>query len=109
MNAIDITPVLQTLVGLIAAILTVVAVPWLRVKLNAEEMAEFLRWVEIGVAAAEQLFGATDGTKKKIYVINYLKEKGYTANFDDIDNAIEAAVLKLHKELYGGAVNDKQS
>ena len=56
MNMIDLTPIAQALVALTAALISVVVVPWLRVKFDAEEMAEFLRWVEIGVAAAEQLY-----------------------------------------------------
>ena len=102
MNTIDITPVANALIALATALVSVVVVPWLHAKFDAEEMTEFLRWVEIGVAAAEQLFGSTDGLKKKIYVVNYLKEKGYTADVEDIENAIEAAVLKLHKEMYYG-------
>lgn len=109
MSMIDITPIANALIALAAALVSAVAVPWLRSKLGAEELAEFLRWVEIGVAAAEQLYTATDGEKKKAYVVKYLKEKGYTADVEDIENAVEAAVLRLHKELYGGAADGKQS
>lgn len=100
MNMIDITPIAGALIALAAALVSAVAVPWLRSKFSAEELHEFLRWVEIGVAAAEQLYSTTEGEKKKAYVVKYLKEKGYSADVDDIENAIEAAVLKLHKELY---------
>lgn len=99
MTTIDMTPILNALVALIAALISAVAVPWLRSRLDAEKMAEFLRWVEIGVAAAEQLYAVTEGERKKLYVVKYLKEKGYTADVEDIENAIEAAVLKLHREL----------
>ena len=109
MNTIDITPVANALIALAAALVSVVVVPWLHAKFDAEKMAEFLRWVEIGVAAAEQLFGSADGLKKKIYVVNYLKGKGCTLDMEDIENAIEAAVLKLHNELYGGGGNAEQS
>ena len=109
MNAIDMTPVVQTTIALLAALISAVAVPWLRAKLDATEMAEFLRWVEIGVAAAEQLYAVTEGEKKKWYVVKYLENKGYTADVEDIENAIEAAVLKLHSELYGGEAFAEQS
>ena len=109
MNAIDITPIAQAVVALVAALISAVVFPWLRAKIGTEELTEFLHWVEIGVAAAEQLFDSADGLKKKTYVVNYLKEKGCTADVDDIENAIEAAVLRLHKELYGGAADGKQS
>lgn len=102
MNMIDLTPVAQALVAIVAALIGAVVVPWFKAKYGAEETAEFLRWVEIGVAAAEQLFAVNDGDKKKAYVTKYLRDKGYTANADDIENAIEAAVLRLHKEMYYG-------
>lgn len=105
MNAIDITPIANALIALAAAVVSAVVIPWICSKGDAEKLAEFLRWVEIGVAAAEQLFDSADSLKKKTYVVNYLKEKGYTADVDDIENAIEAAVLRLHKELYGGAAD----
>ena len=101
MNIIDITPIVSAIVALVATVIGAAVVPWIHKKFEAEEMSVFLRWVEIGVAAAEQLFGSADGLKKKIYVMNYLKEKGYTVDAEDIENAIEAAVLRLHTDLYG--------
>ena len=100
MNMMDLTAVAQALIALITALIGVVVVPWLQAKFDAEEVAEFLRWVEIGVAAAEQLYAANDGAKKKDYVVNFLKERGFTADGSEIETAIEAAVLQLHKELY---------
>ena len=97
---IDITPVLNAVVALLAALVSAVFVPWLRSKLGAEKMAEFLRWVEIGVAAAEQLYSHTDTEEKKSYVMGFLKKKGFDVDTEEVDNAIEAAVLKLHKEMY---------
>lgn len=105
----DVTGIVQAAIFFVAALVGGALIPWLNAKFGAEKTEEFLRWVEIGVAAAEQLFGSADGLKKKIYVVNYLKEKGYTADVEDIENAIEAAVLRLHKELYGGAADAEQS
>lgn len=102
MNMMDVTAVAQALVALVSALIGVVVVPWLHAKFDAEEVAAFLRWVEIGVAAAEQLYAVNEGTKKKAYVLRFLQDKGFTADGDEIDNAIEAAVLQLHKELYYG-------
>lgn len=101
MNAIDITPIANALVALVAAVMSAVVLPWVKKKHDAEDLIEFLRWVEIGVGAAEQLFNPSDGVKKKAYVVNYLEAKGYTLDVDDLENAIEAAVLKLHTDLYG--------
>ena len=100
MNMIDVTPIASALIALAAALISAVAVPWLRSRLDAAELTEFLRWVEIGVAAAEQLYSSHEGEKKKVYVLKYLKDRGYCVDAEDVENAIEAAVLQLHKELY---------
>ena len=102
MENINLTPIVQAAIVLIAAIITTFVVPWIKSKLANEDMAIFLRWVEIAVAAAEQLYESTDGVAKKEYVLTYLREKGYTVDVDDLENAIEAAVLKLHNELNKG-------
>ena len=46
-----------------------------------------------------------DGDAKKAYVLRYLADKGIQFDSETIDNLIEASVLKLHHELYGGASN----
>lgn len=99
MNNINITPIVQAAIVLIASIVTTFVVPWIRSKVKNEDMAIFLRWVEIAVAAAEQLYESTEGELKKEYVLTYLRDKGYSVDVDDLENAIEAAVLKLHNEL----------
>ena len=99
----DITPILQAVVTLAVALITAFAIPWLKKKIGAENMDEFMRWVQIAVAAAEQLYESTDGDGKKAYVVNFLASKGFKVNPEEFDNAIEAAVLKLHNELYGWA------
>ena len=58
-----------------------------------------LRWVDIAVSAAEQLYDAAQGGQKKLYVLGFLRDKGYDIDEDEIDLAIEAAVLRLHKEI----------
>lgn len=108
MNMTDITPALLAVIGLLATVVAVVVIPWIHAKFDAEEMAEFLRWVEIGVAAAEQMYGSTAGAKKKAYVMAWLKSKGYTVKAEDVENAVEAAVLKLHAELRRGMPDAEQ-
>lgn len=97
----DLTPIIDALIFLLAALITSIVVPWLKSKLTDEQEKELLRWAEIAVAAAEQLYSGVDPEKKKKHVLDYLERKGYEVDTEDIDNAIEAAVLKLHKELYG--------
>ena len=96
----DITPIIQAVITLAVALITAFAVPWLKKKIGAENMDEFLKWVEIAVAAAEHLYDSLDGDAKKAYVVQFLTSKGFKVDTEALDNAIEAAVLKLHNELY---------
>ena len=99
MENINLTPIAQAVIAIVAALISTFVIPWIKSKVKNEDTANFLRWVEIAVAAAEQLYESTDGEVKKDYVLNYLRDKGYSVDVDDLENAIEAAVLKLHSEL----------
>lgn len=98
-TTINITPIINAGILLVAAIVSAFIIPWIKSKAKNEDTTNFLRWVEIAVAAAEQLYESTDGAAKKNYVLAYLQGKGITVNAEDVENAIEAAVLKLHNEL----------
>jgi hypothetical protein len=103
---IDITVIVEAVISLCAALISVFLIPWVKKKIGAEKMAEFLRWVDIGVAAAEQLF-TTDATQaKKEYVLDFLREKGVVFDEWEVDVAVEAAVIKLHTQLYGQTTKD---
>ena len=95
----DLTPVINAFIALFAALITAFVIPWIRRNTSAKDREELLKWVEIAVAAAQQLYHQLDGAQRKEYVRNYLNTKGYDVSDKDVDNAIEAAVLKLHREL----------
>lgn len=104
MENINITPIVEAIIALMGTLITVFLIPYIKRKVGAENMAEFLRWVDIAVAAAEQLYDSTQGDVKKQYVLAFLESKGIDFDVDEIDTAIEAAVNKLHNELYGAPV-----
>ncbi len=99
----DLTPVINAVIALIAALITAFVIPWVKRNTTAKDREEFLKWVEIAVAAAEQLFHTTQGKEKKTYVVQFLQEQGFTFSEAEIDAAIEGAVLKLHRELGAAA------
>lgn len=100
---IDLTAVFNAAIALLAALITAFVIPWLKRKTSAQDREELLRWVEIAVAAAEQLWDSTQGEEKKKAVTAFLREKGFTFTESEIDSAIEAAVLRLHRELEAAA------
>ena len=95
----ELTELVKMLIELVAAVASMWLVPWLKAKCNAEQVADMLRWVEIAVSAAEQLYDAAQGSAKKQYVVSFLEERGYRVDENEVDLAIEAAVLRLHREL----------
>lgn len=105
---IDITLVIKAVVMLICAIVSAFVVPWLKQKIGAERMTDFLGWVDVAVAAAEQLFSAESTQAKKQYVLNFLNLKGISYNELEVDAAIEAAVIKLHNQLYGAQTTEME-
>lgn len=95
----DLTPIFNALIALVAALITAFAIPWIKRNTSAKDREELLKWVEIAVMAAQQLYHHLEGDERKKYVLDFLAQKGYDVRSEEIENAIETAVLKLHQEL----------
>ena len=89
--SIDITDFVNALLSLCAAVVTGFLVPWLKAKASAAEMERLELCAEVGVKAAEQLFGAGFGEEKLRYAESYLLERGIRVD----RAAIEAKVQEL--------------
>ena len=95
----ELTEIICAVITLLAAIITATVVPWLKKKMSVQERNEMFKWVEIAVMAAQQLYHNLDGRMRKEYVVRFLERKGYDVDTQEVDSAIEAAVLKLHQQL----------
>lgn len=85
---IDFTPIIQALIALIASIITVWVIPWIKAKTTNEQQAGIRATIRTLVFAAEQLYGAGNGEAKLEYVLDQLRGKGiYVDRFE-----VEAAV-----------------
>ena len=97
MNMIDITPVINAVIALLAAGVSVFLIPWIKSKTTDAQRKELREWVKIGVAAAEQLYkGQGCGEEKKKDVLEFLASMGFTVDEEAINAAIEAAVNQLN-------------
>lgn len=93
----DITPIIEAVAALIAALITAFLVPYIKSKTTAEQQKEINAWVKIAVSAAEQIYtGSGRGEEKKEYVISWLREHGITVDEAKLDALIEAAVYELN-------------
>lgn len=106
------TIIIKAVVTIAVALCSGFVIPLLKQKLSSDQLNQLHEWVKIGVAAAEQLYNSAQGEEKKQYVLNYLKSKGIEFDVEDVENYIEAEVLKLHDQLYGqqtGVIEDGNS
>lgn len=93
---IDLTPIVEAIVALVAAIITAFVIPWLKGKIDADKLEEIELWVTVAVEAAEQLYtGSGRGAEKKAYVVEFLNKKGFKIDAETLDKLIEAAVFNL--------------
>ena len=94
---IDLTPILQATVALIAVIITHKLIPYIKSKTTIKQQEEIRAWVKIAVDAAEQIFsGEGRGKEKKKYVVEWLNKKGLKVDTATIDAMIESAVYDLN-------------
>lgn len=108
MNAnIDITPIIEIVIGLIATIITVLVIPWIKSKVSASKWNNLCTYAETFVKCAELIFKGTGlGKDKKKYVteklIEFANQQGLKFSTEAIEAVIEAAVKNMND-----AQNDK--
>ena len=95
---IDLTQIILAVITLIGGIITRYLIPWIKNKLTDHQYDVFNGLVRVGVYAAEQLFTSEQWREKKQYVVDLLKENGYTVDATAVDALIEATVRELRIE-----------
>jgi hypothetical protein len=96
----DLTPIINGVIALIAALITTFLIPWIKTKTTASKLKQWVDTAKIAVQAAEMIFnGVGRGEEKKAYVKAYLEERGITYDEETVNNIIESAVLELQREL----------
>lgn len=93
----DITPVVNAVIALAAAVVTAFVIPWVKSKTTAAQREEIEAWVRIAVTAAEQIYsGVGKGKEKKKYVLDFLAEKNLKIDEESVDLMIESAVKEMN-------------
>ena len=97
---INITPIIEAVFALLAAIITAVVIPYIKNRTTAQQQAEINAWVRIAVTAAEQVYkGKGRGEEKKAFVLEWLKSHGVTVDTEKLDALIESAVYDMNNGL----------
>ena len=98
----DITPVVNAVIALAAAVVTAFVIPWVKSKTTAAQREEIEAWVRIAVTAAEQIYsGAGKGKEKKAYVLKFLEEKNLKIDEKSVDLMIESTVKNMNQAFNG--------
>ena len=102
---IDITPIVEGIIGLVVAIISAIIIPKIRVWVNNNLTVKQIDIIKIivqsAVSAAEQIYANSEkaGSSKKKYVMGYAKNKlaeiGLTIDEKEIEVYLEQAVLEL--------------
>ena len=91
--AIDLTPIFQAVLGVLAALITQKLVPWIQARTTAQQQEMLRAAVSVAVYAAEQLYGAGAGKEKLMYVKGQLAKKGYKIDIDEIEAAVRELIV----------------
>lgn len=98
----DITMIIQGILYVIFGVVLLFLIPFLKGKLNAQQMEVLYTVIFNGVHAAEQLFYSDQGQEKYQYVLDYLRDRGYKVDDErlkmEFKTLIEAAVKELRIE-----------
>lgn len=87
-NAIDLTPIIQAIITLLAAIVTYKLIPWIKAKTTNEQQVMLEATIRTLVFAAEQMYGAGKGRQKLDYVVDHLKKRGFTVDRAEIEATV---------------------
>lgn len=94
---IDLTPIFQAVIALLAALVTYKLIPWIRSKTTKQQQDNLMAAAKIAVFAAEQIYGAAKGDEKLEYAMEALKKAGFTIDKTLAREAIEKAVHDMNE------------
>jgi len=94
---IDLTPIFQALIALLASIITIKVIPWIKARTTAQQQEMLRATVSVAVYAAEQIYGTGKGHEKLMYVKGQLARKGFHVDIDEIEAAVQDLSLNQRK------------
>lgn len=109
---IDLTPLMQAIIALAAALITMYLIPWIKSRTTVEQQAHIRMAVQVAVYAAEKAYGAGHGDEKLAYAEKVLA--GYNVKLDTqrLRAMIDAQIKEMEQEeaimLIEGVQDDEE-
>lgn len=94
---VDFTPLVQAIITLAAAAITVFLIPWLKERYGNEALEKARSWVQIAVYAAEKMYGAGHGNDKLAYAEQVLAKHKIKLDFDTLKTMVDAEIKKMEQ------------
>lgn len=94
---IDLTPLVEAIIGLAAAAITLFLIPWLRARYGNETLEKARGWVQIAVYAAEKLYGAGNGDQKLAYAEQVLAQHKIKLDTVTLKAMVDAEIRKMEQ------------
>ena len=115
MNNLDITLILELIIKLIVALITIFLIPKLKeliaAKVSESNQKKIIRWVELAVQAAEEAerSGLIDKKAKYQYAKTFLEARGVTFDADTMQALIDSTVWELFNQFKKDSDSDTES
>lgn len=94
---LDLTPILEAIIGLAATAITLFLIPWLKKRFGNEKLENIRGWVEIAVYAAEKLYGAGNGDQKLEYAEAFLAQHKIKLDTAELIAMVNAEIKKMEQ------------
>lgn len=95
---IDLTPLLQAVISLAAALITLYLIPWIHERTTAEQRSKMRAMIEVAVYGAEKLYGAGHGEEKFAHARAWLQAQGFDIDIETLRMEVDAAILAMEKD-----------
>jgi len=102
MDTINLTPIFQAIIALLAALITYRLIPWIKARTSEDQQRGISAMLRTLVFAAEQIYGAGNGEEKLNYVCQQLRERGYEVSLPEIEATVYEAFNQFTPKLGSG-------
>ena len=96
-NIIDLTNLIEALIGVLIAATMRYLSPWLKAKLDNEQEAKLVTFFDIACMAAEKIYGAKRGDEKLAYVERQLEARGIKLDTMRLKTYVNASIKKMEQ------------
>lgn len=95
--------IVSAIITIITALITAYVIPWLKTRINNNQLEQLQKYIELAVRCAEQIYTPDQWIEKKEFVLNYITETvndkfSLTLDYVDIDLMIEGIVNEVKKK-----------